>query len=174
MPDPTLSEAIMEARASAPGETHYFTLEIRHIGLSVPIRLVLGNDVDARLEVGAAVNAGEIVSFIGYRFDFVAPDVTADGPGRMKILVENIDPVISTTLDAVVHSASPTYITFREYLESGLLDGPENDPPVTMEVQVAMDDAYAVTLECGFPQFKNKQFPTKVYTSETHPGLVAS
>lgn len=175
MPDPSLSEAILEARASAPGDVQYFTLEIRHAGLTQPIRIVYGlDDIDARLEAGAPVDPGAVVTFIRYRFDFVAPDMTVDGPGRMKILIENIDPAITAAIDSAVHTTTPVHVTFREYLGAGLLDGPENDPPVTMEAQVITSDVYAVTMECGFPQFRNKQYPTMVYTSETHPGLVVS
>ena len=81
MPDPALSAAIAEAYASAPvDQVVYHTLEIWHPSFSVPIRVVRDTEaLDARIEAGAARDAGEVVTFTAYAFDVVPPDQTAEG-----------------------------------------------------------------------------------------------
>ena len=175
MPDISLSEAIREAYASAPAQVIYHTLELRHASLTTPIRLVLGNDnIDAKLEADAPANPGETVTFTRYFFRFTRPDVSPDGVPTLKLEIENIDRIITAALIDVSQSETPLKATYREFLDSGLTVGPENDPPIHMDVFDATADLLVVTATAGFPNFMNRKFPTMEYNAQTWPGLVVS
>jgi len=175
MPDVSLSEAIREAYASAPGRVIYHTLELRHASLTDPIRLVLGNDsIHARLEASAPVGAGSLVTFVRYFFRFVKPDVTPEGVPTLRIEIENIDRMITAALLAVSKSQAPLKATYREFLDTGLNIGPENDPPMHMDIFDASADLLFVTATAGFPNLMNRKFPTQEFTAEHWPGLVVA
>lgn len=175
MPDVSLSDAIREAYASAPGRVIYHTLELRHASLAVPIRLVLGNDnIDARLEASAPVNPGELVTFVRYYFRFTKPDVSPEGVPTLQIEIENVDRIITASLIKVAKSETPIKATYREFLDSGLTIGPENDPPTHMDIFDANATLLSVTATAGFPNLMNRKFPTKDYDAQTWPGLVVS
>ena len=175
MPDVSLSEAIREAYASAPGRVIYHTLELRHATLAVPIRLVLGNDnIEARLEASAPADAGELVTFIRYFFRFTKPDVSPDGVPTLQVEIENIDRMITAALIEVSKSQAPLKATYREFLNSGLTIGPENDPPTHMDIFDASAGLLSVTATAGFPNLMNRKFPTQDYTAEIWPGLVVA
>lgn len=173
--DTALSEAIREAYASAPGRVIYHTLELRHASLSVPIRLVLGNDnIQARIEAGAPANAGGMVEFIRYYFRFTKPDVSPEGVPTLQLEIENIDRMITAALITASKSQSPVKATYREFLDSGLDIGPENDPPVHMDLFDANASLLSVVATAGFPNLMNRKFPTQEYTADTWPGLVVA
>jgi hypothetical protein len=175
MPDVSLSEAIREAYASAPGRVIYHTLELRHASLTEPIRLVLGNDnIEARLEASAPANPGELVTFIRYYFRFTKPDVSPDGVPTLQVEIENVDRIITASLIEVARSETPLKATYREFLDSGLNIGPENDPPTHMDIFDANATLLSVTATAGFPNLMNRKFPTKDYDAQTWPGLVVS
>ena len=77
MPNNALSEALREAYASAPSDVVILhTLELRHPsfiddnGLPMAIRVVRDNqNLTARMEGTAPLNAGEMVEFIAMGFD---------------------------------------------------------------------------------------------------------
>jgi hypothetical protein len=66
MPDPTISDALAEAYASAPSDqVIYHTLEIWHPAFTLPIRIVRDYvALDARIEAGAVRDAGAMVTFV--------------------------------------------------------------------------------------------------------------
>ena len=175
MPDISLSEAIREAYASAPGRVIYHTIEIRHASLTHPIRLVLGNDnIEARLEAGAPANPGEIVTFIRYYFRFTKPEVSPEGVPTLEIEIENIDRMITAALIEVSKSQTPTKATYREFLDTGLTVGPENDPPTHMDISSATASPLSVVAVAGFPNLMNRKFPSQEYDAEVWPGLVVA
>lgn len=174
MPDPTLSEAIREAYASAPvGVIVYHTLEFRHSTMSPPIRIVRdGADLTAYLEADAPENPGEEVMFVRYAFDFQRPEVNASGIPQMTIVIDNVSRLITASIETAITGQDPIEVTYREYLSTDLT-GPQNDPPITMQVMSVSCDVYRISAVCGFPDLLNRKFPTIEYTSENFPGLVA-
>lgn len=174
MPDDTLSAAIKEAYASAPsdGVIHH-TLEIWHPAFTVPIRVVRDHaDLTATLEASAPRNASEAVTFIGYAFDIVPPDVTNSAVPQCVIEIDNISRDIMAQFDAAVHSPSPITLIYRAFLSDDL-SGPENDPPLAMEILSISVDAFRIRATAGFGDLSNKRFPGLDYTAETFPGLIA-
>ena len=83
MPDPALSQAIKEAYAAAPSDVVILhTLELRHpafvddAGEPTAIRVVRDHaDLTARLEPGAPLDGGAMVTFIAMAFDLSQPPV---------------------------------------------------------------------------------------------------
>lgn len=175
MPDPTLSEAIMEARASAPvGVVEYHTLEIRHPAFTNPIRVVRGFDtITARLEATAPLNPSAYVEFMAMAFDLVPPEMTATSIPTMKITMDNVSRVIGSSIEMALTSTDLLEVTYRNFLSTDL-SAPQNNPPLTLKIMTVEMDAFKVTATAGFPTWQNRKFPTVAYTAEIFPGLVIS
>ena len=92
MPDPALSAALQEAYASVPdGQVIFHTLELWHPAFASPIRVVRDHaPIDARIEAGAARNAGLVVTFAAYAFDVTPPDQTTTGLPQCRIEIDNV------------------------------------------------------------------------------------
>jgi hypothetical protein len=174
MPDPSLSEALAEAYASAPSdEVIYHTLELRHAAFSTPIRVVRDNaDLTARLEATAPEDPGEDVTFVGFAFDLVKPELSATGIPQCTIEIDNVSREILANIELAMTSITPVEVTYREYLGSDLL-GPQNDPPMTLQITSITADVFRVKATASFADIGNRRFPREEYTAERFPGLVA-
>lgn len=172
MPDTTMSDALREAYASAPNVAPVHTLEFRHESLTQPIRIALWPSVwSAYLEGDAPANPGEVVDFAPYVFDFKKPKISADGIPTMDITIDNVSRVIGDALATATQSANPVQMTYREYLDNDN-SGPQNDPPLTLEVVDATANLMLVTITCGVESLMNRKFPYDTYTAQRFPGLV--
>lgn len=174
MPDPSLSDALKEAYASAPSdEVVYHTLEFRHSAFSTPIRVVRDNaDLTARLEATAPVDPDTDVTFIGYAFDLTRPELSATGIPQCTIEIDNVSREILANIELAMASIDPIEVTYREYLGSDLL-GPQNDPPMTLQITSISADVFRVRATASFSDIGNRRFPREEYTTERFPGLVA-
>lgn len=174
MPDPHLSEAMREAYASAPSdEVIHHTLEFRHAAFSVPIRVVRDNvDLTATLEATAPEDPGAEVTFVGYSFDLVRPELSANGVPQCTIEIDNVSRDIVANIELSLDSTDPIEVTYREYLGSDLL-GPQNDPPMTLQVTSIKADVFRVVATASFSDIGNQRFPGEEFTAERFPGLVA-
>ena len=174
MPDPTLSAAIAEAYASAPvGQVVWETLEIWHPVFTMPIRVVRDRvALDARIEAGAARNAGEVVTFAPYPFDIVPPDMQAASVPQAQIAIDNITREIGRQLDAAIVAGQTTVVLWRSYLSGHQMDGPEHVPPIQMEVKTVTTAVARVQMTVGFRDLLNQAFPAIDYDTETFPGLL--
>lgn len=174
MPDAVLSAAIKEAYASAPADIIYHTLEIWHPAFTVPIRVVRDQaDLSARLEAGAPRDAGLVVSFVAFAFDLVPPEVSSAGGPRCRIEIDNVSRDILANIELTVGDPAVIKVIYRAFLQSALLDGPENDPPMEMDLLSISADVFRIRAEAGFNDLANKRFPARDYTSEIFPGLIA-
>lgn len=171
MPDSTLKQAVKEAMASAKGVILH-TIELRHPSFTQPIRIVRDReDLTAYLEASAPVNAGQQVTFVAYAFDFTKPEIGATGIPQLTLTIDNVAREISTNVENALTSSNIITMTYREYLSNDL-SGPQNDPPLTLDILTIKADVFKVTATAGFVNLNNKKFPTKAYDSETFPGLV--
>lgn len=172
MPDPTLNQAIREAMASAPvGQVLYDTLEFHHPVFTTPIRVVLDEvALDARLEATAPADAGQIVTFIAYAFEFVRPDVTSAVP-QAVVEIDNVDLMIGQSLDAATRSGQPVQVIYRLYSSLRASVGPDNQPPMQLELKSATVSLMRVRATLGFFDLLNQVFPSQDYTLERFPGL---
>lgn len=173
MPDPALSAAIQEAYASAPvDQVIYHTLELWHPAFSTPIRVVRDfNAIDARIEAGAARDAGAVATFVAFAFDIVPPDQTTSGVPQCVIEIDNVSREILAQIDLAVVSAEQIKAIYRAYLSDALLDGPENDPPMELTLISVSATPFRIRATAGFPDLVNLKFPKLDYELETFPGL---
>lgn len=173
MPDSTLSQAIAEAYASAPADPIFHTLEFWHPNFTVPLRVVRDNAMlTARLESSAPRNAGEMVDFVGYAFDIVPPEVTHTALPQMTIEIDNVSRDILAQIDSTMGSPERITVIYRAFLGSALLDGPENDPPLTLTILSISATVFRISATAGFPNLENLRFPGLDYTAEVFPGLI--
>lgn len=172
MADPTLSEAIKEAYATAPsGEVILHTLEFRHPEFTTPLRVVRDKaDLDATLEAEAPENAGEVVTFVQYAFDLELPDVTDGSSPELTLTIDNVSRDIVAYLDLAANSQDLIEVTYRAYLSTDTTS-PQNDPPLTMTLRDVECDIFQIKARCGFGNFANKPFPKDVYDLTTFPAL---
>ena len=176
MPDPTLSDALAEAYASAASdEIIYHTLEIYHPSFTVPIRVVRDAvDLTATLETSAPRNSSQSVEFTAFSFDVVPPEVMATGMPTCTIEIDNVSREILAQVEAAMSSSELISVIYRQFLSGSLASGPENDPPLTLTVLAISADTYKISATCGFADLVNKKFPRAVYSAEQFPGLIAS
>lgn len=172
MSDATLSQAIQEAYASAPADVIiYHTLEIRHSAFVTPIRVVRDLvSLDATLEATAPLDASTEVTFIGYAFDFVPPDVSAGGTPQLVIEIDNVSREILANIELAMATADLLEVTYRAFLSSDL-SGPQNDPPMSLSIFQISATPLRIRAIAGFQDIVNKRFPSVEYTAETFPGL---
>lgn len=173
MPDDTLSLAIKEAYASAPSNlVIHHTLEIWHPNFTTPIRVVRDHvDLTAKLESSAPRNAGQYVTFVGFAFDVVPPEVTHTAVPQCVIEIDNVDREILAQIDQAVQTAEQITVIYRAYLSDAVLDGPENDPPMELTMISVSATPFRIRATAGFPDLVNLRFPKLDYDLETFPGL---
>lgn len=176
MPDPTLSEAIKEAYASAPTDVVVVdTLEITHPSFTQPIRVALSyTPITARLETTAPYNPGALVEFQAFAFDFVLPDVIDNGIPEMKIVMDNVSGEIMKHIEQAIPLPDKLGVIYRAFLSNDLSGGPHNDPPLHMTITGIEIDLLKVTATATIADFVNKQFPSILYDERRFPGLIAS
>lgn len=173
MPDPSLSDAILEAYASAPvADVIYHTLEIWHAAFSVPIRVVRDyQPLDARLEAGAPRNPGALVTFVDYPFDIQPPEQNASSVPQATIVIDNVDQEILAQIDAAVVSSTPITMIYRAFISGRETIGPENEPPLELTVLTLSATPLRITATAGFPNLLNRKFPAGEYTLDRFPAL---
>ena len=173
MPDTTLSQALKEAYAAAPGNVvAYHTLEIYHPSFTHPIRVVRDFvDLEATLESTAPRNASQAVTFVGFAFDIVPPEVSTTGVPSCQVTIDNVSRDIVANLELAISSNQAITIIYRLFLSSDLT-APQNNPPMTLTVIAMTADVFKVTATATFGDLVNKKFPSQQYTVETFPGLV--
>lgn len=175
MPDPSLSAALAEAYASAPvDQVVLHTIEIHHPAFTVPVRVVRDRvSLSARLEASAPVDAGAVVEFTPYAFDLTPPEQTTTGSPQCVLEIDNVSREILVQIRLALRETSPIQVIYRAYLDDAALDGPENDPPLRMELQQVSATPLRIRAVAGFPDLLNKSFPRLVYDVSRFPGLVA-
>ena len=174
MPDPTLSEALQEAYAIAPtNEVIYHTLELWHPAFSAPIRVVRDyTNIDAKIEATAARDAGAVVPFTAYAFNVIPPDLSAQSLPQCTIEIDNISRDIMAQVDLAIMATDKITVIYRAYLSGELTVGPQNDPPLEMEIITLSANPYRLTATAGFSNLLDQRFPSLDYTLEKFEGLL--
>jgi len=178
MPNPQLSQSIKEAYASAPSDVVILhTLELRHpafvdeLSNPIAVRVVRDNqDLTARLEATAPLNAGEMVTFTAMGFNLELPSIDTSPVPEISITLDNISRELVKHLDAAVQTQDKIEITYRPYLSTDL-EGPQLDPPFTLVLTEVSADAMRITGRARMLDIGNKAFPSDVYNSLRFPGL---
>ena len=178
MPNNTLSQALQEAYASAPSDIVILhTLELRHPsfiddqGQPTAIRVVRdNNDLTARLEANAPINANQMVVFVAMGFELELPSIDTAPVPEIAITLDNVTREIIKHLDGAAESQDKIEVTYRPYLSNDL-EGPQMDPPITLVLTEVTADSYRVTGRARMLDVGNKAFPSQTYTAKRFPGL---
>lgn len=175
MPDPSLSDALKEAYASAPVvDVIYHTLEFWHAAFSVPIRVVRDYEpLEARLEATAARDASTVVTFVDYPFDLIPPEQNAAATPQVTIAIDNVDQVILAQIDQAVVSSTPITVIYRIFISGRTDIGPENSPPLELTILTLSATPLRITATAGFPNLLAKKFPNGEYTIDRFPALAS-
>lgn len=173
MPDPSLSDAIQEAYATAPaGEVVLHTLEFRHPSFTQPLRVVRDRaDLNATLESTAPENPNEEVTFVQFAFDLELPDVTNGSSPELLLTMDNVSRDVMGYLDLAANSQNLIEVTYRPYLLTDTSE-PQMNPPLTMTLKEVECDIFRITARCGFGDFANRPFPRDVYDLQRFAGLL--
>lgn len=184
MSDPSLSDAIKEAYASADSSQPITeTISVYYAGLvddlENPTELYLFTGanyssirddgvplLDAKIEAGAARNAGEAVSFLGVPFQITLPDVTENPQVVANITIDNVGREMSDLLAAAAISGQAVFITYRPYIVGSELDGPESEPPITFQLGNVKAPGNTVTADLLTLTIGNRRFPFQTYTPD--------
>jgi hypothetical protein len=152
------------------------TVELRHplfvdeFGTVVAVRAVnRREDFTARLEAGAPMNGGELVTFQAAGFKPQRPESSDQGMPTFLLVVANGSHALIPYLDLAVESSDPLYMTFRAYLS----DDPSG-PQFIIDQMSARNVAagvFELTASAGFEDFLNSPFGRRLYTTRDHPGL---
>jgi Domain of unknown function (DUF1833) len=177
----SLSEALAESYTVAPvDDPVLLTLEFHHPdfedeeGRHTAFRIVNDwADLRARLEPGAPLDGGQLVTFKACPFRYVKPEQTDTGaPAAISLEVENVSREVSMLLDLAVDSMQPVLMIERVYLPSDT-SGPHEMPPTRMYLSAPQVSAGSVVTTASFGTLTNRKFPGKRYTREVYPGLTA-
>lgn len=172
MPDSTLSEVIKEAYAVSPSDVVlYHTLEIHHVSFATPIRVVRDfENIDAFLENTAPASPGEEVTFIGYAFELVPPDVSVGPSPTLTIEIDNVSREILASIEAAMATPDLLTVIYRAYASDDLTQ-PTNLPPMQLTIFSINATPMRIRALAGFLDISNKRFPAGEYTAERFPAL---
>lgn len=176
MPDPALTEALKEAYASAPTDLVIInTLELRHPAFIEPLRVVADfTPINAKLEDTAPLNAGEVVTFQPYSFEFQLPDVIDSGVPELVIRIDNVSREIIENIELAIPQTDKLEVTYRAFLSSDMAThGPHNDPPLHLTIVSIEANAMTIEARASIVDFVNKKFPNQEYDDTRFPGLIA-
>lgn len=192
MPDPTLSDALAEAYASAPSSAVIIdTLSFYYPGLvddgdaPTEFRIYAGFEGDSedadgipikafRLEAGASIDGGASVDFRSMPFRIELPDAASTGTVKGKLIVDGVSrEATALMLDAIAGGRQIT-VTYRAYLTGNEDIGPENDPPMQFVLRNVDIGAVRVEAEIAVANIANKAFPSQRYTLDRFPMLLGA
>lgn len=188
MSDPTLSEALQEAYASAPSDQPIIeTLSLWHPGLEVEgeaSELYLYNgftgdrlradgvaEKDFRLEAAARLFPGAVVAFVAIPFSVVLPSVASQQIAKGKLVIDGVGREVADIMIAASAAGAEIEITYREYLEGLEDDGPQNDPPLVFTLQNVTCTATQASGDISVAAIGNRRFPRERYESSRFPSL---
>lgn len=180
MPDPSVSEALLEAGALAPSEEIFYeTLEFRHAsfvddnGDTDSLWLVAdAKDLTAPLEADAPIKPGQYVTFSRSGISGVyRPAIEPGATPEIEITVDGVSRAIVYYLDLAMEAATPLTMAYRVYLDSAIADGPQMDPVPTFEIAEIAVTLTGVKLKARTRIDLRGAFPVKQYTITEFPGL---
>ncbi|MBI5121348.1 MAG: DUF1833 family protein [Rhodospirillales bacterium] len=124
----------------------------------------------ARIEAGAARDAGLLVPFVALGFELELPPVDTIPVPEIVVTLDNVGREITKHLDAAAVSQDAIEVTYRPYLSTDI-NGPQMDPPLVMTLSEVEVDVFRVTGRARVLDIGNKAFPSQIYTIKKYPGL---
>lgn len=166
MPNPSLTEAIKEAYASAPTvRVTYDTLEIRQGQVQAPIFLVR-----AKAEIIATDENGVQQTFRPSGFQFSLPSENEEGFRSLNIAIDNINREVTDFVEIAKSQPVPVEVIYRPYLSDDL-STPHMDPPLVLYLKELQINPLQVTGRATFLDVVNQKFPSELYNRARFPFL---
>ena len=125
----------------------------------------------ARLEAGAPVDAGQMVSFIALGFELELPVKESIAVPEITLSMDNVGREITDALDLAATSMEKIEMTYRPYLSADV-EGPQMEPPITLTLADVEATPLSVTARARLLDIGNLAFPGLDYKAANFPGLV--
>lgn len=166
MPNPSLSDAIKEAYATAKADIAVIeTLELRHPAIASPLYLVKAL---TNMELG--LETGETVVFEATGFRISLPTTGDGGSQELSIAVDNVERRPVDFIELALTMQYPVEVVYRPYLSNDL-SAPQWDPPLTLYLTDVNVTAYEISGRATFTEIVNRPWPREYYTRTRFPGL---
>lgn len=179
MPDPTVSDALAEAYATAPAdELVYHTLELRHpafvdaTGRRDSVWLVADNqDLLASVESGAPVRGGLLTRFVAFPFSFSLAPIEAGSLPEIQLVVSSVNRLMVEQLDLAVAAGEEIVAVYRPYLDSDKT-APQMIPAPSFVLSDVKVTVMRVSARARTSVDLRGAFPRRLYTAALFPGLI--
>lgn len=172
----TLSPAQREAYARANSSLiHLPAIEFRHPVLATPLRVVsYDKNISMPLEIGAPVNGGTAVEFLGLVCSIKESDIDTQVDSTVSVQIDGVSGYVQPLLALANRTNIPVEATVRFYsynVKTGVVDGPVGI--IHQQVRSMSVTKTSVALTLGYTNSANKAFPSQLYTVTSNPGLSA-
>lgn len=177
-----MSEAFAEAISIARVDRVMLpTYELRHpsfidpaTGATYAVRIVNNQeDLVAKLEATAPMDAGAYVTFTALPVEVSGPDETDSGTTpAISFAVDGVSQLLVQQLDYALATLVPVTVTERIYASDDL-SGPAVSPVLTMTLRDVVVTDTRVSANAVFYDPSNVGFPKQEYTTDQYPGLQA-
>jgi hypothetical protein len=180
MPDPSISEALLESYALAPANDDVIlhTVEIRHPafvdseGNPDSIWVVADNrDWVLTIEEGAEIKGGQSVNHQKMAFNFTLPPIQPGATPEIEVSLDGVSRIIAEQLDLAVADGSPIVMVYRPFLASDTSE-PQMDPPPSFELGDVQVGVMTVRARARTGVDLRVAFPRRLYTTTEFPGLI--
>ena len=156
----TLSPELQEVYANgSPTVRVLETLELQHHTFTGAFRIV--NDVQPwwlQIETNSTP-----VRFETFPFSVVDPQQNSRGVQSLQLSIDNVDGSMIEKLEGTQDGLNvPIKLVYRVYLSNDNT-GPQNDPPLTLEIRQIAVDNLKVTATATNDNLQNKGFPNQSY-----------
>lgn len=163
-----ISDQLKRVYASAPTDDFYVeTLSLAHPAFEDGIRYLTNHNGGwvGNLETGGAV-AYQYLPFIA------APPASADQAAiNLQVAIDNADRNLMSELENLsLFPSEPIQVVYRVYLSSDSTTL-QNNPPLKLDVSSVRATKDVISFSATMTNLRNRPFPSKLYTTETFPGL---
>ena len=112
------------------------------------------------------------MAFTAYAFNVIPPDLSATSLPQCSIEIDNISREIMAQVDLAILQTDKITVIYRQYLSNALSEGPQNDPPLEMEIITMSANPLRLSATAGFTNLLDKRFPALDYSLEIFAGLL--
>lgn len=178
MPDPTLSDAVKEAYATAPADVVVLdTLSLQHPDWldsdnnAMALYFVRDHaDLTATIESTATIDAGQSVTFKGTAFEIELPLVESVPVPEITIHIDNVGGDLMPYVDAALASKDKITLIYRPYLSTDT-SAPQMIPPLSLILSTITITTFRLTARARMLDIGNRAFPRQDYNTTDFPGL---
>lgn len=178
MPDSSLTEAIKEAYANAPGDQVILhTLALYHPdwrddqGNGVTLYFVRDHaNHHLTIEDTASRDSGLSKAFKAVAFEFLMPEIKTSSVPEITVKIDNVGGELLPYLDQAGASKDKVEVVYRPYLSTDKT-APQMNPPLALTLSSISVDSYSITGKARLADSGSRSFPNAVYELDDFPAL---